>query len=134
MNMEEPERTRETAFAWLTKGQESWCTDTDRPTTEYATDFVVATVEQMGLSGTGMNPLVFKAVADYLQDLTADPVPALYSYEGRADAAQMALAAEIAAGAGLVDYGVSLRHAWLSDAGRAWLEDFERYLDSRRRS
>jgi len=91
-------------------------------------DFVDASVELFELSGTGLEGPLLRAMLDYMrfvrdgrQRSLADHPPELQ--------AQMALCAELAARAGLVEYGTALRHAWwTTPKGALWFENAEEWL------
>jgi hypothetical protein len=91
----------------------------DHPRRQPDIDFQHASVAVFDLSGTGYEDVVFRAIASCLEDRIASgdgirwAVPRGFAVE-----------AELAAAAGFLDYGVSLRTAWITNEGRAWLADY----------
>ncbi len=81
-----------------------------------------ASLRLFEFSGTGLERACFAQIAALLRYFDDDSRPML---SVRPD---LALAAEVAARADLVEDGVALRVAWLTDKGRAWLRDYEAYL------
>ena len=91
--------------------------DAERLVERHTQDFWDASVVRLDISGTGLEHEVFAQVADVLRHFTARE-----SLTHRPD---LACAAELAAKADFVDYGCALRVAWPTDAGAAWLRDYD---------
>lgn len=107
------DKARERWAAWLPPR------DPDHDGGVPCADFDDASVMLFELSGTGLEWDCFAQIAALLRYFDDDTHPSLVQ---RPD---LALAAEVAARADLVEYGCALRVAWLTDKGRAWLGDYE---------
>lgn len=120
------DRRDEQTFSWLTKGNE-WTDGDGKSGVSYAVDFWDASVEQMELTGTGFEEVVFEAVYNYLAFISREPggVRNTLHDASEENRAVMALAGEIAANANFTEYGCSMRTAWVDEPGIAWMRDYE---------
>lgn len=99
----------------------TWLRDTDVErlhTDRVDPDFTDASIARFDLSGTGLEDAVFGAL-----------FVALKAFQRREYLTpENACAAELLAAADLIEYGVSMRTAWPTDEGLAWLSDYETWL------